>query len=226
MISNLKSPLIELHDVFAVSHSMTLEMEKRGLGMVMWKNTHKYYGFTAVLDPLFFTFKHISLSFPVTILCRLDLVKMLPAILTLALLSTTASEGAHQRRTITDAAGFTSAADELISTYLPSSVVPVLSSLVSSAANAAQITGDPISLAYSALAAPNIPAWFSSAIPEEWEEQFSALESIIANFRPNFEGLNPGVSPTTVVIVITTTDSDGNAITTSRTPSVSIASAT
>lgn len=60
---------------------------------------------------------------------------------------------------------FTSAADQLISQYIPSTALPTLESAVSSAANVAQVTGEPLSLIYDALLANSIPGWFSFAVP-------------------------------------------------------------
>jgi hypothetical protein len=145
---------------------------------------------------------------------------MLPSILTVALWSVTALAAEHQKRQATDAAQFTSAADQLISQYIPSTALPVLESAVSSAAKAASVTGDPLSLIYDGLLAASIPGWFSSAIPSAWSTQIAALES-------NINALRAKSTPT--VIVITTTNSVGSTITTSSTstiPSTTVTSTT
>jgi hypothetical protein len=90
---------------------------------------------------------------------------MLASILSLALLSTASLASANEKRQATNDAQFTSAAVALISQYIPSDILPVLESKVSSAASAAHVAGSPQSLIYNAFLAISMPAWFESAIP-------------------------------------------------------------
>jgi hypothetical protein len=146
---------------------------------------------------------------------------MLSSILTLALLSLTAFATEQERRQATDAAQFTSAADQLISGYIPSTALPALESAISSAASAASVTGDAKSLIYEALLATSVPGWFVSAVPSAWSTQIAALESNINALRP------PASSGTTpVVIAVTTTDSSGKTVTTSVTSTSGVVTTT
>lgn len=90
---------------------------------------------------------------------------MFAQLFAMALLSLTASANMEFKRQATDAAQFTSAANQLISQYIPATALPALESAVSSAASAASVTGEPLSLIYEALLANGVPGWFSSAIP-------------------------------------------------------------
>lgn len=112
-------------------------------------------------------FGNISLLF---FLKRSNIVSCFAAmfvhLLAIALLGISVSANQQPKRQVTDAAQFTSAADQLISQYLPSTALPPpLESAVSSAAKAAQVSGDPLSLIYEALLSSSVPSWFSSAIP-------------------------------------------------------------
>lgn len=150
---------------------------------------------------------------------------MLSSIFTLALLSFTALAAEQEKRQATNAAQFTSAADQLISQYIPSTALPVLESAVSSAASAASVAGEPLSLIYDGLLALSMPGWFSSAIPSAWSTQIAALESNINALR--VKSTAGGGVPT--VIAITTTNSAGSTITTSVTstiPSTTVTSTT
>jgi hypothetical protein len=139
--------------------------------------------------------------------------EMLSSFFTVALLSVTALAAEQEKRQATNAAQFTSAADQLISEYIPSTALSVLEAAVSSAASAASVTGDPKSLVYDGLLAISMPGWFSSAIPSAWATQIAALESNINALRaPSSVG---GGGP--IVIAITTTNSAGSTITTSVT---------
>lgn len=82
-----------------------------------------------------------------------------------AMLGVIVSANQEHKRQATDAAQFTAAADQLISQYLPSTALPALESAVRSAASAASVSGDSLSLIYEALLSSSIPGWFSSAVP-------------------------------------------------------------
>jgi hypothetical protein len=146
--------------------------------------------------------------------------EMLSSIFTVALLSLTALAAEQERRQATDAAQFTAAADQLISQYIPSSALPALESAVSSAASAASVTGDPLSLIYDGLLAISMPGWFSSAIPSGWSTQIAALESNINALRATSTA--GGVT----VVVITTTNSAGSTFTTTSTGSIATVTTT
>jgi hypothetical protein len=135
--------------------------------------------------------------------------EMLSSVFTLALLGVTAL--AAEKRQATNAAQFTSAADQLISQYIPSTALPALESAVSSAASAASVAGDPLSLIYDGLLAISMPGWFSSAIPSGMSTQIAALESNINALRAT----SPAGGVT--VVVITTTNAAGSTFTTSST---------
>lgn len=148
---------------------------------------------------------------------------MLPSIFTVALLSVTALAIEQGKRQAADASKFTSAADQLISQYVPSTALPALESAVSSAASAASVSGSPLSLIYEELLATSMPGWFSSAIPKDMSTQIFALESKISSLRA--KATAGGVT----VIVITTTDSAGSTVTSSSTltiPSTTVTSTT
>lgn len=93
---------------------------------------------------------------------------MLVHIFATALLSLTASALVEEKRQATNGAQFTSAADQLISQYIPSTALPALGTAVSSAASAASITGEPLSLIYDALLAISLPGWFASAVTRKY----------------------------------------------------------
>jgi len=135
---------------------------------------------------------------------------MLSSIFTVALLASTGLAAVPEKRQATNAAQFTSAADELISKYIPSTALPALESAVASAASAASVAGEPLSLIYDGLLAMSMPGWFSSAIPAGASTQIEALASKINDLRPATAG---GVT----VIAVTTTDSTGSTVTSSST---------
>ncbi|PVH72930.1 hypothetical protein DL98DRAFT_659734 [Cadophora sp. DSE1049] len=138
---------------------------------------------------------------------------MLSSIFTLALLSSATLAIQPEKRQATDGAQFTSAASQIIEQYIPSTVLPGLESAVSSAAAAASVTGDAKSLLYEAILAQSAPAWLASAIPAEYSSQFAALEGSIEVLRPTAASPGGGIIP--AIVPVTTTDSDGNTITTS-----------
>jgi hypothetical protein len=140
---------------------------------------------------------------------------MLSSILTVALLSTAAFAVPQEKRQATDAAQFTSAANELVSKYIPSGILPALESSVSSAASVAKVTGDPKSLIYDALLASSIPSWFASAVPTDYSSQIAALEGDISALRGPASTSGGGLVP--IVVPVTTTDSAGSTYTTSVT---------
>lgn len=139
---------------------------------------------------------------------------MLYSILSLALLSISALAVPNKRQ-ISDAGQFTSAADQLISSYIPTTVLPVLESAVSSAASAASVSGVAADLLFSALAASSIPGWFQSAIPAAYSTQIGALEGDISALKATPIAVTTSTATVPVVTVITTTDSAGSTITTS-----------
>jgi len=138
---------------------------------------------------------------------------MFSPILAVALLSTINLASANEKRQVTDAAQFTSAAEALIDAYIPSSVLSDIESRVSSAASVAGVAGSPRSLLYNGFLAMSVPGWFESAIPSEWATQFAALESGVNALRPTS---GPGAT-LPFVVAVTTTDSTGSTYTTSFT---------
>jgi len=148
---------------------------------------------------------------------------MLSSLFSVVLLSITALAAQQGKRQATNAAQFTSAADQLISQYIPSTALPALESAVSVAASAASVAGSPLSLIYDGLLAISMPGWFSSAIPSDMSTQIFALESKISALRATSTA--GGIT----VIVITTTNLAGSTITTSTTstvPSTTVTSTT
>ena len=141
-------------------------------------------------------------------------------ILTLALLGTTA-QAVQEKRQATNGEQFTSAANQLISAYLPSSVLPELEVAVSVGASAASITGDVKSILQSALLESKIPDWFASVVPSAYSSNIRALESNINELRGTV-----GAPLVPVVIATTTTDSDGNTVVSTYTTSAPTASVT
>jgi hypothetical protein len=135
---------------------------------------------------------------------------MLASIVTLALLGTTVL--AQEKRQATNGAQFSSAANQLVSAYIPSTALPALESAISEGAAKASVTGDAKSLIHSALLGGELPDWFVSAVPVEYSTQIDALESNINALRGTV-----GATLIPVVIAVTTTDSDGNTVTSSIT---------
>ncbi|KAF8858112.1 hypothetical protein BDZ45DRAFT_407025 [Acephala macrosclerotiorum] len=142
---------------------------------------------------------------------------MLAHIFATALLSLTVSALVEEKRQATGAAQFTSAADQLISEYIPSTALPALKSAISSAASAASVTGEPLSLIYDALLAVSAPGWFSSAV-SPWSTQIAALESNINALRAT-SSTSPGGPIISAGSVVTTTNSAGSTITSTLSPS-------
>lgn len=121
---------------------------------------------------------------------------------------------AIEKRQATNGEQFTAAANQLISAYIPSSALPALQSAISSAANAAKVTGDPSSIINSALLATELPEWFMSAVPSAYSSQLAALESNIDALRGTV-----GLPVVPIVIATTTTDSDGKTVVSTYTTS-------
>ncbi|KAF2496077.1 hypothetical protein BU16DRAFT_366320 [Lophium mytilinum] len=96
----------------------------------------------------------------------------------------------------TPAAEFSSAAAQLLSLYLPTSV----QSAIASAAAAASITGDPSSVVEAAFTASATPAWFS-ALPTQYHSNVQALESAIEKLRGQASTGVPG-APRVIVTTV------------------------
>ncbi|KAK2063868.1 hypothetical protein LY76DRAFT_160316 [Colletotrichum caudatum] len=136
---------------------------------------------------------------------------MKSAIFSLALATKLAAANPIEARQASDAPAFTQAADALISAYIPEGQWSSLTSAFGSAASAAGVTGDVKSYVFSVLKATSTPSWFLAAIPTAYVSQYAALESAIESLRPTAAA----GTPVPTVIAITTTDSEGNTITTS-----------
>ncbi len=78
---------------------------------------------------------------------------------------------------------FNSAADKLVSEYIPTSVYDSLSSPVMSAASAASVTGDFKDILPSALRESSVPGWLESAWPTKYSSQYMALTSGVGHLR-------------------------------------------
>lgn len=131
---------------------------------------------------------------------------MYTSIATLALLSSALAAPAVQERQATDGGSFTAAADQLISAYLPSTVLDGLIAGASSAAAAASVTGDINALIYSAFRDQGLPDWFRGAIPTAYSSNIAALESGIDALRGTV-GLVP------YVVAVPTVDGNGATVT-------------
>ncbi|KZF26272.1 hypothetical protein L228DRAFT_8831 [Xylona heveae TC161] len=108
-------------------------------------------------------------------------------------------------------AAFSSAADQLISLYIPPTVAVPIAVAIQSALSLT--TGDINSVVHSALTAATPPP-FLSAIPSKYSSNVEALESAISELR--------GVASTGISgapRIITTTNSAGSTIVTTSTPS-------
>ncbi|WYZ42938.1 hypothetical protein EsH8_VI_000637 [Colletotrichum jinshuiense] len=136
---------------------------------------------------------------------------MKSAILSLALAAKLAAANPLQGRQAGSDGAFTSAADALISAYIPPDQWNSLTSAVGPGASAAGITGDVKSYIYSVLKATSTPEWFVNAIPTAYSSNYAALESAIESLRPTAAA----GTPVPTVIAVTTTDAEGNTITTS-----------
>lgn len=131
---------------------------------------------------------------------------MYKSIATFALLSSVLAAPVIEERQATDGGSFTAAANNLISVYLPSTVLPELISKASAAAAAASVTGDIGQLINSAFLDQGLPDWFRTAIPEAWSSNIAALESGIDALRGTV-GLVP------FVVAVPTVDGNGATIT-------------
>jgi len=131
---------------------------------------------------------------------------MYKSIATFALLSTVLAAPVIEERQATDGDSFTKAANNLISAYLPSTVLPELLSKASEAAAAASIPGDVQSLLNSAFLDHGLPEWFRTAVPEAWSSNIAALESGIDALRGTV-GLVP------YVVAVPTVDGNGATVT-------------
>lgn len=145
---------------------------------------------------------------------------MLSSIFTLALLST--AYAAPEKRQATNAAQFASAANQLISAYIPASALPAFESAISEGAAAASVTGDAKALIQSAFLNNDLPDWFTSAIPQEFSAQVEALESGVDALRGTVGAV--GIVP--VVLATTTVDAQGSTIVGSITTNLPTATAT
>jgi hypothetical protein len=111
-----------------------------------------------------------------------------------------------------DEDAFKSAADTLISAYIPEESWAALTGPVAAAASTAGVRFEnPKSLVVSALEATERPEWFNKAIPAAYSTAVLALETAIDSLRPTAAA--PGAIPTAVVVV-TTVDGSGNTVVT------------
>lgn len=78
---------------------------------------------------------------------------------------------------------FTSAANDLISDYVPTAVIDEWEAPIMSAAAENSVSGEYSEILYSALQASEKPDWFESAIPSQYEEQYAALTSGVEEIR-------------------------------------------
>ncbi|KAI9716434.1 MAG: hypothetical protein M1812_005329 [Candelaria pacifica] len=130
-----------------------------------------------------------------------------------ALLSSTISAQGEiyprQSAVATDPAQFSSAANQLISLYLPPSVGVPIAVAIQSAASAAGVTGDINSIVNSALMATKAPP-FLTAVPTQYATNVAALQGAISSLR----GVASASSISGAARVITSTNSAGRAIVT------------
>ncbi|KAI9696577.1 MAG: hypothetical protein M1836_005596 [Candelina mexicana] len=130
-----------------------------------------------------------------------------------ALLSVTVSGQGEiyprQSAVATDPAQFSSAANQLISLYLPPSVGVPIAVALQSAASAAGVTGDINSIVNSALIATSAPS-FLTAVPTEYKTNIAALQGAISSLR----GAASAGTITGAARVITSTNSAGSAVVT------------
>jgi hypothetical protein len=113
----------------------------------------------------------------------------------------------------TNAAEFSSAANQLVSLYIPASVAVPLGVAVQSAASAQGITGDINSIVQSALTATSAPS-FLTAIPSQYQSNIVSLESAISALRG---AANTGIAGASRVV--TSTNSAGSEVVTTQPPS-------
>ncbi|KAI9749509.1 MAG: hypothetical protein M1815_002449 [Lichina confinis] len=127
-----------------------------------------------------------------------------------------------EKRQATDPADFESAANQLISLYIPADAAEPINNAVESAAAEAGVTGDVSAIIQSALADPTPPA-FLSAIPSEYQENVASLGSAISELRGVASTGIPGAPvvsiddegnavPTSTLNAVETTDSAGSPI--------------
>jgi hypothetical protein len=117
---------------------------------------------------------------------------------------------------VSNGAEFSAAASQLISDYIPQSAFAILESSIAIAASSASVSYKNVeSLIYSAFLAPNIPAWFNSAIPSAYSTQLFQLEADISSLRAAATQAAGATTPVVVIIPVTTTDSTGSTFTTS-----------
>ncbi|KAI9819929.1 MAG: hypothetical protein M1827_006499 [Pycnora praestabilis] len=141
---------------------------------------------------------------------------MYSIIVVAALLSPAAFASPPQEKrqaTSTNGAQFSSAANQLISLYLPESVLLPIGVAVQSAASAASVTGDINSIVESALLAPTPPPYLS-AVPAQYQSNIAALESAINSLRLIASVGSISGAP----YIITTTDSAGSTFATTSIP--------
>ena len=122
----------------------------------------------------------------------------------------------------TDPAGFESAANQLISLYIPADVALPIAVAVQSAASEAGVMGEVSAIVQSALTDPTPPA-FLSAIPSEYQENVASLGAAISELRGVASNGIPGAPvmsiddqgnavPTSTLNAVETTDSAGSPI--------------
>ncbi|KAI9797623.1 MAG: hypothetical protein M1833_005406 [Piccolia ochrophora] len=132
---------------------------------------------------------------------------MLSNLLTLAFLGASVLAAPQEKRQATDEAGFTSAANALISAYIPPEIAIQLAGPIQSAASAAGATGDIQQIVNDALLAPTPPPYLSDAIPSQYLPNVLSLESAISELR--------GVASTGIAgAPVIGTDSTGGVVTT------------
>ncbi|MCJ1223603.1 hypothetical protein MMC12_000246 [Toensbergia leucococca] len=102
-------------------------------------------------------------------------------LLPLALLASTATAQINAS-TITNTAEFSAAANQIVSDFIPPSIVVAVGVAVQSAASVASITGDINSIVQSALTAATPPP-FLTAIPSEYQSNVQGIESAISSLR-------------------------------------------
>lgn len=127
--------------------------------------------------------------------------------ITLSALAAVATADQVAKRQADSEEAFSSAAADLITSYIPEDIYSSLLGDIGSAASEAGVTGEPSDIVFSVMTAGEaIPTWFSEAVPEEYWTQIEALDEAVGSFDPDFV---PAV-PTTY-----TTEIDGEEVTTS-----------
>jgi hypothetical protein len=106
-------------------------------------------------------------------------------LLTVTLLSALAAASPHEKRQGFNLSQFFSAANELISNYVPQSVFSQIAPAIGSAASEAGVQFTNVeALITSAIQASEVPSWFTSAIPQQYQSQIGALGSAVGSLRP------------------------------------------